>query len=390
MKNIYFTLWGLLAVAGLSAQGTQFFEGTWEEALTKAQTEDKILFVDAHTSWCGPCKRMKKEVFPLEEVATFLEKDFITLALDLETPRGLLFSLYYNVRAYPTFLFIDADGTEIYNTIGYKNPDQLFKMCNDVLDIYNHPDKIKAYWENRPNDQLLDKYMLSTRLAGVPNEQFLLDYLSSSEKSESEQVVYMHKYIHSLGGQLIKEIQVGNRLSELEKSIGKEDAAAGIWKVFMREMQEAAGDKKALKQIQKQLKAVPYITKTEFTKYKAFQDAYLNQDKEAYMKAVKTLYKLLPTLALKKEFIIHLFDKKINGKSMNQLAIDLANERYEHSQAIPDYVLYLKLLIIDEQYQTAKPHMEALTEILVKNNDNRTQIELRRYNKMLRRKLAGM
>lgn len=45
-------------------QGIEFFHGTWEEALEQAQIQDKVIFVDAYTTWCGPCKRMSKNVFP--------------------------------------------------------------------------------------------------------------------------------------------------------------------------------------------------------------------------------------------------------------------------------------------------------------------------------------
>ena len=41
-----------------------FFEGSFEEALEEAKIQDKLIFVDAFTTWCGPCKRMKKNVFP--------------------------------------------------------------------------------------------------------------------------------------------------------------------------------------------------------------------------------------------------------------------------------------------------------------------------------------
>ena len=53
------------------AEGIEFFEGTFKEALDKAKLEGKIVFVDAYTTWCGPCKRMSKNVFPKKEVGDF-------------------------------------------------------------------------------------------------------------------------------------------------------------------------------------------------------------------------------------------------------------------------------------------------------------------------------
>jgi thiol-disulfide isomerase/thioredoxin len=47
----------------VGAQGIEFFHGPWSEALAKAKTEDRLIFVDAFASWCGPCKRMAAETF---------------------------------------------------------------------------------------------------------------------------------------------------------------------------------------------------------------------------------------------------------------------------------------------------------------------------------------
>ncbi len=49
-------------------EGIQFFKGTWQEALAKAKKTNKLLFVDAFATWCGPCKMMDKKVFVKKEV----------------------------------------------------------------------------------------------------------------------------------------------------------------------------------------------------------------------------------------------------------------------------------------------------------------------------------
>ena len=55
----------------LLAQGIQFREGNWKEILEIAKKENKLVFVDNYTSWCGPCKKMVSEIFPLKEVGDF-------------------------------------------------------------------------------------------------------------------------------------------------------------------------------------------------------------------------------------------------------------------------------------------------------------------------------
>ena len=42
----------------------------------KARQENKLVFVDGYTVWCGPCAYMMKNVFPLKEVGDFYNKNF--------------------------------------------------------------------------------------------------------------------------------------------------------------------------------------------------------------------------------------------------------------------------------------------------------------------------
>ncbi|MFM7401482.1 MAG: thioredoxin family protein, partial [Bacteroidota bacterium] len=101
-------------VLGLSssvfAQGIEFFHGSWPEALTKAKSEEKLIFVDAFASWCGPCKRMAKESFPDPKVGELYNASFICLKIDMEKPENAEFAGKYPVSSYPTLFFIDADG----------------------------------------------------------------------------------------------------------------------------------------------------------------------------------------------------------------------------------------------------------------------------------------
>ena len=73
----------------LLAQGIQFREGSWKEILEIAKKENKLVFVDNYTSWCGPCKKMVSEVFPLKEVGDFYNANFICYKLDCEKGDGV-------------------------------------------------------------------------------------------------------------------------------------------------------------------------------------------------------------------------------------------------------------------------------------------------------------
>ena len=60
-----------------TAAGISFIEGDWKKVLAKAKAEKKLIFVDAYATWCGPCKKLQKEVFPDAAVGSFFNKNFI-------------------------------------------------------------------------------------------------------------------------------------------------------------------------------------------------------------------------------------------------------------------------------------------------------------------------
>lgn len=117
------------------AQKIIFEEGTWTEALAKAKQENKLLFVDACTSWCGPCRRMEREVFTRPEVEQYYKARFVCYQQDMEKGAGPEMKKRYNVEAYPTFLFLDGEGKLIFKLVGYHRS----------WDFLRETEKVKVY-----------------------------------------------------------------------------------------------------------------------------------------------------------------------------------------------------------------------------------------------------
>ena len=78
----------LLLPLWVCAQGVNFRPLSYTEAIELAAKENKMVFIDFYTTWCGPCKRMSKEVFPQQEVGEYFNRTFISLKLDAEKENG--------------------------------------------------------------------------------------------------------------------------------------------------------------------------------------------------------------------------------------------------------------------------------------------------------------
>ena len=111
----------------------KFLHDNLEEAKTLAAKENKVVFIDAYTTWCGPCKAMSRNVFTQPKVADYFNKNFINLKVNMEKSAGKKMRSAYSVRAYPTLLFIKPDGTLIKKVVGYHQAESLIKLGVSVL-----------------------------------------------------------------------------------------------------------------------------------------------------------------------------------------------------------------------------------------------------------------
>lgn len=119
-------------VAG-AEKGTQFFKGTFAQALAKAKKENKKLMVDCYTLWCGPCRYMATNVFPNDTLGAYMNEHFVCMKLDMEHGEGPERNKTFQVKAYPTFIFFDADGKEMNRFEGMAMQDEFQKRCERIL-----------------------------------------------------------------------------------------------------------------------------------------------------------------------------------------------------------------------------------------------------------------
>jgi len=129
-----------------NTSGIEFQEDSWRNILKKAKTENKYIFIDAFTTWCGPCKMMDRDVYANDKVGALLNENFISVKVQMDSTQkdnGYVKSWYKDVEllkntakieAYPSFIFFSSDGDIVYKSFGYKTVENFISMVHFATD----------------------------------------------------------------------------------------------------------------------------------------------------------------------------------------------------------------------------------------------------------------
>lgn len=167
----YFTLFFFTMILGSAfGQGINFETSDFQSALDKAKAENKLVFMDAYTTWCGPCKWMAKNVFTDEAVGTYFNDKFINVKMDMEKGEGIDLAKRYEVKAYPTLLFIDGNGDLVHQSRGSRPAEDFV----DLGQAANDPNRqfvtmTKRFDSGERSAEFLKLYTDALTSAGMKN-----------------------------------------------------------------------------------------------------------------------------------------------------------------------------------------------------------------------------
>lgn len=132
--STFFLLVFLLISNIIEAQNSiNFSEESLPKLLERSKKENKPIFYMIYAEWCPHCNKMKKEVFNNPEVADFMNKNFICAWQDVEKENGDFIKKKFDVKSYPTFVFLDKNETLLYNLSGEYKPDILIQEAKNAL-----------------------------------------------------------------------------------------------------------------------------------------------------------------------------------------------------------------------------------------------------------------
>ncbi len=103
--------------------------------LEQAGQEGKLVFIDFYADWCLPCKLMDEDVFLHEETATLMNDHFINYKVDGEKGHGTNLVALFEVKVYPTLLFMDEKGRILLRKEGAAYPTELQSLAREAMAI---------------------------------------------------------------------------------------------------------------------------------------------------------------------------------------------------------------------------------------------------------------
>ncbi|MRX48426.1 thioredoxin family protein [Pedobacter puniceum] len=173
----YFLLF-LLSIQSFAQdnQGIKFSQfKDWESAKSEAKKSNKYIFLDAFTTWCGPCKMMAKDIFPQKNVGDFFNANFINVAIQFDKTKhdnAFIKAWYkdveqlekeFKIDSYPTYLFFNPNGELVYRITGAS--EDAFTFISKAENAVN-PEKqyhlFKTKFEKGVKNPILLKQLLST------------------------------------------------------------------------------------------------------------------------------------------------------------------------------------------------------------------------------------
>jgi thioredoxin-related protein len=168
-----------------TAQEIKFETGTWAEIKAKAKKENKLIFMDAYATWCGPCKWMAKNIFTDKTVADYYNANFINAKIDMEKGEGIDIAKEYKVSCYPNLVYIDGDGKLVHRAAGSMEAADFIDLGKTAYT----PEKAFSAYQNKYDSgnrspEFLTVYLDVMSQTCLPTTSVATDYFASIKEED--------------------------------------------------------------------------------------------------------------------------------------------------------------------------------------------------------------
>jgi len=102
----------------------------YSPGLKLGQEQGKNILINFYADWCGYCRKMDQETFTDEDVAAYLDKNFITIKVNADKAKDLAAS--YQVQGLPMLWFVEPSGERIAAQPGFVTAKQLMTILKFI------------------------------------------------------------------------------------------------------------------------------------------------------------------------------------------------------------------------------------------------------------------
>jgi thiol:disulfide interchange protein len=101
-----------------------------DDALAKAERENKLVLADMSAIWCPTCRRLDKEIFSDDGVKSVIDDQYVFARIEYESEEGKAFMERYKVHGFPTLLVLDGAGEKMGQLRLTFEPSEFIKMID--------------------------------------------------------------------------------------------------------------------------------------------------------------------------------------------------------------------------------------------------------------------
>ena len=109
---------------------------SYDLAKQLAKKEHKLIMVDVALSHCPPCRYLAENVYTNDEVANYINKNFVPVFYLADRDNIPLEVQNYFTGSTPTIMFIKPNGELFYRFIGARPPKMFLAILKDVNKQY--------------------------------------------------------------------------------------------------------------------------------------------------------------------------------------------------------------------------------------------------------------
>ncbi|MEQ9232297.1 MAG: DUF255 domain-containing protein, partial [Cyclobacteriaceae bacterium] len=284
MKRLILILFPLtlLAQEGIDFQGL-----SWDQTLAKAKKEQKLIFMDAYTTWCQPCKTLEKYTFSDPSVGALYNASFINVRFDMEQYPGLELAEKYNVDLYPTLLFINGDGELVHRGCGAMEVPDFLDLGKTALS----PDQNllalgKKYEAGERSTGFVDDYISALGEACQDVDKFLANFFKevpSEELIKQDNWDVIRDYVFDVYGR--EFLYVLKNQEAFSEAHGQDEVQDKIFDTFMitySELSESDVSLFAIKSLRYLASSHEFERQQEVVDYLNFGLGEITEDWELY------------------------------------------------------------------------------------------------------------